>query len=383
MARPSVPLRALLVLGLSIVLVAVLAAVWSSADPEDPCRHHLDDSTVESQRAYSACRQEQGGDAGGAPTAPTDENAASRILGPAPSGLPWHSGVWLGGRFTTGALDEFGAWRGRPADVVTTYSAKSSYQAIMDEDWHITVWNGFNGRLNYGLAMLPEDGDGSLVSVARGDQDAVWTEVARKLVDNGRGDSIIRVGWESNLPDWPWQASAESADEYQAAFRRIVTTMRSTAPDLVFEFGVACGSGLPGTKDRLAALTEVYPGDDVVDLIGCDTYDWYDTQASSAADWQDVLLPAKGPGIQDVVDFARQRGKGASFAEWGLAKKAIRSNGGGDNPYYVEAMYNFFNANRDVVVFECYFDEPTAYIKNSLFGTDQNPKAAAVYQRLW
>jgi hypothetical protein len=396
MARRLTAPRTVLTVCLSLVLVVVLVAVVVRAvGPEDPCQQHLRDDTAESQAAYTACRQGLSGSSGepttetAVPTArpkPSPDpnaNAATRILGPTRSGLPWHSGVWLGSRFTTGTLDDFGAWRGRPADVVTTYSAKSSYQAIMDEDWHITVWNGFDGRLNYGLAMLPEDGTGSLASVARGDQDVVWSTVAQKLVANGRGDTIVRVGWESNLEDWAWQATAANAEEYKAAFRRIVTMMRAAAPDLVFEFGIACGSALVGSKDRMAPLTGVYPGDDVVDIIGCDVYDWYDTRADSDKEWGNVLRPEKGPGLDDVVQFAREHGKGASFAEWGLAKTTLRTNGGGDNAYYIEAMHKFFRANKDVVVFECYFDEPAAYIENSLYGTEQNPKGAAVYRSLW
>lgn len=57
------------------------------------------------------------------------------------------------------------------------------------------------------------------------------------------------------------------------------------------------------------------------------------------------------------------------------------SFGGGDNPYFVVKMHQFFYANRDVLVYECYFNEPMSYIKNSLFSPVQMPKSAAVYKR--
>ena len=309
-------------------------------------------------------------------------SAATRILGTPRSGLDWHSGAWTGGRFTTGTINSFGSWRGRPADVVTTYAPRDSYQSIKDDEWSITTWNGFSGRLSYGLAPLPDNGEGSLRSIGAGQQDAVWREVARDLKSAGRGNSIIRVAWESNLRNWRHHATAANAREFKAAYRRIATTMRAEAPGLLFEFGINCGTGLTGSTDRLAPLTELYPGDDVVDLVGCDTYDWWDTQASNDAEWSRVLTPAHGPGIKDVADFARARGKGASYAEWGLARHS-NGGGGGDNPYYVEAMHGFFEANRDVVAFECYFDEPAGYIANSLFGTSQNPRSADRYAELW
>lgn len=315
-------------------------------------------------------------------TPPTTGSAAVRTLGTPRSGLGWHSGAWVGGRFNTRTINDFGTWRGRPTDIVTTYSPRDSYSSIMSNTWSITTWEGFQGKLQYGLALIPNDGSGSFSSIAAGKQDQVWRKVAANLEDNGRGDSVVRVGWEVNLPDWRWATTASNAPEFRAAFRRVVQTMRAVAPNLKFDFGIGCGSPLKGGNDRLSALTTLYPGDDVVDIVGCDTYDWWNTHATSDATWGNVLHPSYGPGIEDVVKFARAHGKGASFPEWGLARKE-NGNGGGDNPYYIEAMFGFFQANRDVVAYECYFDEPDSYIKSSLYGAGQNPRSAAVYRRLW
>jgi len=313
----------------------------------------------------------------------TARSAATRILGPSRSGLPWHSGAWTGGRFDAAGANAFGTWRGRPSDIATTYVDPSSFASMSGNPWSIYTWEGFQGRLSYGLRLLPTDGSGSLASIARGDQDATWEGVAQNLVRYGRGDSIVRLAWESNLTGWRHAATAENASEWKRAYRRVATVMRRTAPDLVFEFGVACGSGLTGSGERLAPLTQVYPGDDVVDLVGCDTYDWWSTHADSSATWQEVLSPAAGPGIQDVVDFARAHGKGASFGEWGLAANTGGNNAGGDNPFYVRAMFAFFLRNQDVLAFEAYFDEPAAYIANSLQDPQQNPDAAAAYRSRW
>lgn len=318
------------------------------------------------------------------PGHPTVEpSAAQRLLGPSRSGLPWHSGAWVGERFNSDGIAGFGRWRGRPADVVTTYSARGSYQEIMTDTWPITTWQGFPGRLSYGLAMLPDDGSGSFTSISAGAQDSVWRKVAWDLARHGRGNSIVRIGWENNLPDWRWQVTAASAPQFKTAFQRIVTVMRSEAPGLRFDFTVNCGSGLSGSSDRLAPLTAVYPGDDVVDLVGCDTYDWWNTHATSAATWGRVLHPAEGPGLADVAAFAKAHGKGASFPEWGLSRRVGGNNAGGDNSFYISAMFDFLAANSQVVAYECYFDEPSSYIANSLWGYGQNPKAAAMYARLW
>jgi len=313
----------------------------------------------------------------------TEGSASSRILGPTASGLPWHSGAWVGGRFSSAGIDAFGSWRGRPADLVTTYVEPSSYAAMVSNVWSIETWKGFQGRLSYGLRLLPEDGAGSLTSIGNGDQDQVWAGVAGNLVRLGRGDAVVRVGWEANLPDWRHHATAATAAEYKRAFQRVHDVMHAVGPDLKFEFGVGCGAGLEGSHDRLAPLTELYPGDAYVDLVGCDTYDWYHTHADSDATWRNVLSPAGGPGIQDVVDFAREHYKGATFSEWGLSARRDGNNGGGDNRYYIESMYDFFATNADVVAAESYFDEPSSYLASSLFPIDQNPRAAAVYAERW
>jgi hypothetical protein len=312
---------------------------------------------------------------------PHADTAAARLLGTSRSGLPWHSGVWLGGRFTTAQLNAFGVWRGRPADVTTTYGYRDSPELLAGNSWPITTWSGFGGRLNYGVPLATNDGRMTLASVASGQYDDTYRQVARNLVRYGRGDSIVRIGWEANLPDWKWYANAGNAATFKAAFRSASKAMRSAAPNLVVEFGRACGGDLDGSRDRLAALTTLYPGDDVVDLVGCDTYDWWNTKADGP-DFSRVLKPAGGVGIQDVADFARAHAKGASYGEWGLAVRN-NGNGGGDDPYYIESMFAFFQANADVVAFENYFDEPDPYIGNSLVVGGQNPRAAAVYRRLW
>jgi hypothetical protein len=254
---------------------------------------------------------------------------------------------------------------------------------MMGGGWGIRTWDGFEGKLSYGLALLPDDGAGSLRSIGAGDQDYVWRKIAQDLQASGYGDSIIRIGWEPNSPSHRWLATASTADHYRMGFRRVVQVMRAEAPGLKFDFNINCGTGLEGSPDRLAPLTLLYPGDDVVDLLGCDIYDRWSTHAIDDLQWRGVLRPLRSPGLQDIVDFARAHGKGAAVPEWGLARNENGNNGGGDNPYYIQAMFGFFRANSDVLAYECYFDEPRTQLQSSLFDTGQNPQASALYARLW
>jgi hypothetical protein len=307
--------------------------------------------------------------------------AQSTKLGSSRSGLPWLSGVWSGGRFTPSAIAAYGNWRGRPIDIVTAYSRRDSYRAMASEAWSINVWKGMPGRLNYGLALLPDSGEGSLKSIARGDQDWVWRSVAQNLKSAGRGNSIVRIGWEANLPDWRWGVTAAGAADYRRAFRRVAQVLRAVAPGLVIDFGIGCGPGLRGSSNRTAALTALYPGDDVVDVIHCDVFDWWQTKVKGSNP-APLTKPRHGVGLADVAAFSRKHGKLMGVGEWGLAAPH-NGNGGGDNPAFIKAMHGFIRQNLDVFAYECYFDEPASYLKSSLTAGSQNPVAARTYRSLW
>ncbi|GAA1428225.1 hypothetical protein GCM10009616_07330 [Microlunatus lacustris] len=314
---------------------------------------------------------------------PPSEERARRLLGLAPSEQPWHSGAWAaGGVASTARVNGFGDWRGTPVDAATVYPETQTWQSIHDSRWHIETFTGFQGVLAYGLPMLPDEkGSDDFASVVAGDHDWVYEQVARDLVDSGRGNSIVRIGWEANGDWFPWNATASTAGAYVAAYRHVVGVLRGIAPDLVIDFDLGCGTALRGQQDRMDALTLLYPGDDAVDLVGCDFYDWHNTRSTDEASWQATIRPADSVGIADVADFARAHGKGLTYPEWGLA--STQQDGVGDNPFFVEKVRDFFEANADVLVLESYFSEPETTLANSLWDPVQMRKSAELYRRLW
>ena len=307
---------------------------------------------------------------------------ARTLLGPPRSGGTWLSGVWPGGSIISGErADAFGDWRETPSDAGVTFPATKTWQQIHDSTWHIDTYDGFEGVLAYGLPMLPADDGGSFRSIVRGEHDWVYRKVAQDLVDRGRGRSIVRVGWEANGDWFPWNTRADQAADYIAAYRHIVGVLRSVAPQLVIDFDVACGTPMRGQTDRMDTLNLLYPGDDVVDLIGCDTYDWYHTTSKDPAGWELTQRPKNAVGIADVAEFARTHGKGLTFPEWGLASEA--EGGAADNPYFIERMRGFFRANADILVMENYFNEPATTLANSIWDPVLMPDASETYRRLW
>jgi glycosyl hydrolase family 26 len=308
---------------------------------------------------------------------------ARAVLGTPPSKGTWFSGIWAGGApASTDRVQSFGAWRGTVVDSATLYPQAYTWQDIHDSDWHINTYQGFDGVLVYGLPMLPDSRDGDFASIVAGRHDWVYEQVARDLRDAGRARSVVvRIGWEANGDWFPWEATARTARGYIAAYRHIVAVLRRVLPDVVIDFDIACGTPLRGQQDRLDALNLLYPGDDAVDVVGCDTYDWYDTRVFDDASWEAAVRPHNRVGVGDVADFARRHGKGLSIPEWGLA--STTEGGSGDNPFYLERMRSFFETNADILVLEGYFSEPATSIANSLWDPDQNPRSAEVYAKLW
>lgn len=295
----------------------------------------------------------------------------------------WVSGAWIGGNTTAKSIRDFGVWRGSPARTVTVYPAYATWDEIKGSEWHVTTFDGWDGRLVYGLPLLPDKGDdATLAAVAAGAHDDVWRAVATTLTRHGRGDSYVRIGLEANGTWFSWGATAAEAKGFRAAFRRVATVLREEEPQLQIVFDISCGVKLEGSSDRLASLTQLYPGDDAVDVIGCDHYDSFSAKARNQKEWDRAVAPAHAAGLQDVVEFARQHRKPFSVPEWGLS--GVRSDGSGDNPFFISKMHEFFTANREHLAFENYFDEPDPYLSSSIFQTpEQNPESAKLYRALW
>jgi hypothetical protein len=304
---------------------------------------------------------------------------AVQLYGMPRSGLPWHSGFWTGGKIDTAHSEAAGSWRGRPMDFATVYPLYGTWAAIEGSGWAVTNFRGFKGHLAYGLPLLPTDRKGHWEDVTDGSHDGVFRGIAQVLVSNGQPDAAIRMGVEANGYWFPWAVDTANLDRFKAAFRHIETVMKAVAPRLTFWLDLNCGTVLTGSSDRLAPLTQMYPGDDLVDGISMDHYNAYKLAATDELSWQVATAPSYAPGLQDGVDFARAHHKGFALPEWGLHDK----QGPGDSPYFMSRIFKFFMDNRDVLVYENYFNEPDSYIASGLFDATNNPKSAAVYRRLW
>ncbi len=331
-----------------------------------------------------------GGDAGRAgpetgettsPAGKAPENGRFRSDGPlgltraSGSATPYLSGAWLGVKTQEPHWTGFGDWRGVPVDVMLGYSENTTWDSI-GHAGNLTLFKSFPGTLVYGLSLLPQERGATLKEVAEGKRDEVWRKAGRGLVEQNRKRSVIRIGFEANGTWFPWGASRDKAEDYKAAFRRVATILRESGAEPIIDFDIGCGVGLTGDPDPQAPLTRLYPGDDVVDVMGCDIYD---SRASGQGNPAAKGTATRGPSLQDTLAFARAHGKPLVVPEWGLD----HTYGRGDQPDFIRAMYDFFDANAKDIAVEIYFNEGASDIKSALWEPELNPRSAEEYASIW
>ena len=201
-----------------------------------------------------------------------------------PSGLPWSSGVYLRNA-TPASVAAFGAWRGRPVDVVTAWSNRASWNDIVNPAFLYRRWHGTGKTLALGVAMIPEHVAGtSIKACAAGRYDSHWRQFGTTIAAAGLGRSVIRLGWEFNGDWYAWKATSPAT--WASCWRQIVTSARATAPDLQWDWNVN-----RGVSSGLADPARAYPGDAYVTTIGVDSYDMWPA-AATTANWQ---LQLNGP----------------------------------------------------------------------------------------
>jgi chitodextrinase len=277
--------------------------------------------------------------------------------------LVWKSGTYTGG--DAASNNAWGNWRGRPIDVINTFTTRDQGWGELEQpDWVLDAMNGFKGQLVISQPMWPE-GQGNSAQCAQGAYDTHWKAFGSWLVQKGRANSIVRLGWEGNGDFMYW--SATSADlsngNWKTCWNKVAKAIKSTNPQVVMDWTVnAHGSDTIDNHqayDPYASNSPVYPGDDVVDVVGIDSYDMY-------------------PPSQTA--FAKAHGKKFSVGEWGTV--TCGGNPGGDNTTYVQKMFDTFKANQSILAYEAYFDY-TDEVCSGYYPTNQAPKASALYKQLW
>ena len=306
-------------------------------------------------------------------------HARAADLGPWPSvsGMPWRSGV--GNSFRP-----FEEWRGRPLDVCVVWHPHRSWEELRKANGEVVErLAGMKCRLSMGIAMLPKTHSGQFAECAAGKFDDSYRAVAERLVGWGHGNAILRIGWEANGPrsgdgdggGFPWGIEGD-VEPYIACFRRIVGVMRGVSQKFVVEWAMKKATENMGGRP----ISDAWPGDDWVDLVGIDYYDGYPAYRDAGAWSRDYAAKADGGprGLGAWLTFAKSRGKQLAVPEWGVRN---RRGAGDDNALFVDRMVAFFQENAADIAYEAYFNPYSGANARifSVYPEGNNPKAAAKY----
>jgi hypothetical protein len=257
-------------------------------------------------------------------------NCLSTFANPAPSWSAWEA-PWM---FST-TSDGWDAW----------LAANPGHQVVMAMDLiPQSVSNGKNP-----LSWEQDCADGSDNQYA--------TTLAENLVSYGAGSIVIRLGPEANgtwEADYVGSTSTEMHD-WATCYDNEVTAMRAVSgAHFLFVWNPnVCTSDLP--------LSEWYPGNSYVDIMGIDAYDQDCSTHKTVAEegWtaystDSASNPTKSSGFPSIANmeaFASANGKPLSFPEFG-----IDSSTSDDNQYMTDMAQLFASSDFS---FEAYFDTNT------------------------
>jgi Glycosyl hydrolase family 26 len=215
----------------------------------------------------------------------------------------------------------------------------------------------------------------SLADVANGLHDAEFSAAASAIAAS-QPDAIIRIGWEMNGSWTPWHAGAGAEQNYISAYRRVAAIFKEKSRQFTFDWCVSFGR-----QDSDAE--SAYPGDDVVDTIGMDVYDYISTHspiADPTKRWGSSIIDGDGRGLAWLASFAASRNKKMSIGEWGVGltddQKSPLYRRYKDDPSFVRLMRSWLVANSGDVAFQIYFDAPPNRIDDGTF-----PNAFAQFKK--
>lgn len=255
-----------------------------------------------------------------------------------------------------------------------SFLSDSSWSAIDDPSAFVSQPAGSGAKLVLSVPMLPASG-ATLAQEASGAYNSYFRTLAQKLVAEGRGDAVIRLGWEMNGNWFPWSIQNGNASNFAAAWRQIVDTMRSV-PGQAFKFDFCLNNGSSSDGSGLLNPQNAYPGDSYVDYVGMDVYDqsWISNPSSETNRWNGYVTAPWG--MQWQRQFAAAHGKPVSFPEWGLDSGGS-GYGGGDSPQFIQHMFAWFQTSN--LAYESYFDYNAPDGDHLL---SHYPNAAAQYKTL-
>lgn len=249
-------------------------------------------------------------------------------------------------------------WIGTKIEVVTTTYNQGQWgiSGITWEDSNkADVFQrvfGEGGRqliVAYEMGGLEGHNEGDYSKAASGAYDDYHRQLAEELIDLGMEDTILRPNHEFNL-SWASKFPNDPAN-YASAFARVVREMQSVSgANFTFCYSPA--------RNRIGVADECWPVDapewpsgETPPVIAPTFYDTdgsiYPTSTS------DVTQSQREQNWQEEKEkldmwqaFGDERGSpGMASPEWGVANDGYPNDSGGDNPYFIQKVAEYAEAN--------------------------------------
>ena len=265
-----------------------------------------------------------------------------------------------------GALQVWEKWLNqKPSSVLAVdFYGQSTWEDYSKFNWVPGIWKKLNPARNV-VWSVPLTMKGTpLADVASGLHDAAFEAAARAIAE-AHPKAIIRLGWEMNLVELGLVRQGPGGGLHQ----RIPPRGRNLPG------GIRTASSTTGARD--GDLQELpadlaYPGDDVVDYIGLDVYD-FKHEGSAQERWDTYYLKAPF-GLLWHRDFAARHGKLMSYPEWGVGHF-------GDNPFFIQQMRDWFLQNENKIAYAAYFDVDGLW--PTQIDNNQFPQSQKLFQKLF
>ena len=240
-----------------------------------------------------------------------------------------------------------------------------------------------------GFPMLPESHRGQLAQCAAGVFTSRMRAVRAAMIGAGRGGQFIRLGWEPNRVGsqnrFPWAATGDGRT-WVGCWRRWAAVLNPPTALPEERFKLVWNMANRGTW--AGPIDQLYPGDDVVDVVGSQFFDRCPPIRSEAEFRFRIAQrdPQGNPGgPQAWMEYARTKGKPWALPEWGIGgSQTVCARPGFDNADLIRWMHAWLTENSVDVAFESYFNGvDSASGSHVLFPVGPNPLASAAYQEIW
>lgn len=256
---------------------------------------------------------------------------------------------WLGFWMPAQDYSEVEAWLGRRIWVAhfhLAFGRRGFAQALGERQ---KVWLESYTRLapHAQLAVILDifplnDKNPRFAEIDAGDWDEELRQVARRIIDAGHEDAILRLWHEpevavkNNSPIGPTWCDDPA---FVPAWRHVHDLFEAEpGAEFVWQYSVNGPAGKQLTAaDGTLWIEKCYPGPEYVDQVSVGAY--HRMGPTPEISWQESIGK-----LEFGRDWAFEQGHKFSVAEWGLWSSACRWEGQDDDPSFIQGSHDFFAA---------------------------------------